>query len=224
MGFCHYQYRGLAYPDEAAFAASIALQAYFEGRAITVEDMNRCLEFWKNNISEREDPVRRKRSVCCEPYFVPTPQCTGCYKCTHPERMIPYGDNEATAELKEVYEKYGQERVEQIANYENFTAPVHQSTLCRACGCRRCFGRKGCCFCTEGCTGCDRKAGEPAPPFEVHDFDDDWDASSVLMKMIGPPPPNVVIRRWRWDPEKGENYLDVCPKDTVVLGNKPHEA
>jgi len=71
-------------------------------------------------------------------------------------------------------------------------------------------------FCTEGCTHCDRKAGDPAPPFEVHDFDDNHDASTVLMKVLGPPPPNVVIRRWRWDPEKGENVLDVYPEDAGV--------
>ena len=223
MFFCVFQYRGLANADEAAFAASIALQAYFEGRAMSPDDMKQCLEFWRNNISEREDPIGRKRSVCCEPYLVPTPQCNGCYKFTHPTRKIPYEEEATTVELKEVYEKYEQERVKQIENYENFHGPVLNSTLCRACGCRRCFGRKGCCFCTEGCTGCDRKAEEPAPPFEAHDFDDDWDASTVLMTVIGPPPPNVVIRRWRWDPETGENYLSVFPEDFDLYG-KPHDS
>ena len=80
-------------------------------------------------------------------------------------------------------------------------------------GCRRFFGRKGVIFCTEGCTDCDRKAGEPAPPVEHHDFDDELDASTLLMQVLGPPPPNVVIRRWRWDPESQRNILDVYPPE-----------
>jgi len=103
-------------------------------------------------------------------------------------------------------------------------------------GCRRVFGRRGVIFCTEGCNHCDRKAGEPAPPFETHDVDDYYDAASVLIKVIGPPPPNVVIRRWRWDPEKGENVLEIYPpeaaesmKQVEVMkgdeeGNKPHDS
>jgi len=35
------------------------------------------------------------------------------------------------------------------------------------------------------------------------------------MKIVGPPPPNVVIRRWRWDTEKGENVLDIYPPPTT---------
>lgn len=70
------------------------------------------------------------------------------------------------------------------------------------------FGRKGFIFCTEGCNHCDRKAGDPAPPLVVHDFDDECDASTVLIKVIGPPPENVSIRRWRWDPESQANVLD----------------
>jgi hypothetical protein len=69
-------------------------------------------------------------------------------------------------------------------------------------------GRKGVCFCTEGCNHCDRKAGDPAPPLDVHDFDDECDASTILIKVLGPPPANVCIRRWRWDPELQKNVLD----------------
>lgn len=43
---------------------------------------------------------------------------------------------------------------------------------------------------------------------DVHDFDDECDASTVLMKVLGPPPENVCIRRWRWDPELQANVLD----------------
>lgn len=114
--------------------------------------------------------------------------------------------------LIQVYKTYSTETESQVENYKNFYGPVRYSTLCRAFGCRRVCGRKGCFFCTEGCRDCNRKAGEPAPPFEVHDFDDDWDASSVLMKVIGPPPENVVIRRWRWNPETKENALETYPE------------
>lgn len=214
--FCTYRYRGLAQPDEVTFAAAIALQAYFEGRAITTEDLQQCIEYWKNNIALRTDPVGRKRPVCCEPYFVPIPMCTRCFKFTHPDRQIPYGDEGVTDEMKEIYAKYNEETARQVESYENFVAPVHYSTLCRACGCRRMYGRQGCCFCTEGCNNFDHKAGDPAPPFDEHDFDDEWDASTVLLKVLGPPPPNVVIRRWRWDPEKGENYLHTYPDSETV--------
>lgn len=221
MFFCSYQYRGLAYPDEAAFAASIALQAYFEGRLITPTDMQSCIEFWKENISERADPIGRKRSVCCEPYVVPTPTCLCCYKFTHQPRTNPYPLEKCTPEVIEVYRKYGEDVERQINEFETFEGPVYYSTLCRACGCRRCFGRKGCCFCTEGCKGCSRKAGEPAPPFEDHDFDDEWDASTVLMKVLGPPPRDVCFRRWRWDPEAEKNYLESYPS-TIETDQNDH--
>ena len=87
-------------------------------------------------------------------------------------------------------------------------------------GCRRVFGRKGLIFCTEGCcSNCDRKAGEPAPPLAEHDIDDEMDASSILIKVVGPPPPNVVIKRWRWDPEAGENYLETYRNGEKVEDN-----
>ena len=114
----------------------------------------------------------------------------------------------------QVYETYEKQRLKQAEIYENFTGPVRYSTLCRALGCRRVFGRGGLIFCTEGCTDCSRKGrGEPAPPFEEHDFDDDWDATTVLIKVLGPPPPNVLIRRWRWDLEANENVLETYPEE-----------
>jgi hypothetical protein len=213
MCFCSYQYRGLAYPDEVAFAASIALQAFFEGRSIVPADMQQCIDFWRHHISEREDPIGRKRAVCCEPIIVPTPKCTGCYKFTHPKRKNPYSDEESTISLKSVYEQYEREREKQLTDFETFFGPIYLSTLCRAFGCRRFCGRKGFCFCSEGCRNCSRKAGDPAPPLECYDFDDDWDASTVLMKVLGPPPENVSTQRWRWDPEDGKNYLEVYPSD-----------
>jgi hypothetical protein len=204
----------LAYPDEAAFAASIALQSYFEGRTMTPEDMSKCLDYWRNNISERFDVANKKRPICCEPYYIPAPGCTRCYKCLHPKRSIPYEDEKTTDQVREAYDKYEVERLKQIEAYDNYYGPMQHSTACQTYGCRRFFGRKGVCFCTEGCrcaSSSDRKAGEPAPPFEEHDFDDDYDASSVLLTVIGPPPANVVIQRWRWDEEKGEHFLEVYP-------------
>jgi hypothetical protein len=221
MAFCSYRYSGLAYPDEVAFVASIALQAYFEGRVIGPIEVQKCIDFWRQSISERWNPTTRKSPVCCEPIIVPTPKCFYCYNLTHPSRKNPYPDGHTTSDLKDIYKLYTTERNRQIVDYESFTGPFHQSTICRSCGCRRFFGRKGCCFCTEGCRNCSRKAGEPAPPFDEHDFVDDWDASTVLLVVLGPPPKNVVIKRWRWDPEIGENYLEELSTISKNTGQDP---
>ena len=117
--------------------------------------------------------------------------------------------------LYQIYERYETTRSLQIERYKQFIGPARNSTVCRTLGCRRVFGRKGFIFCTEGCTQFERKAGDPAPYFEEHDIDDNFDASSVLFEVLGPPPGNVVIRRWRWDPEKGENVLHVFPNDSM---------
>ena len=63
---CVYDYAAVANPEETAFACSIALQCYFEGRTVTKEDMDKCIAFWRENIAEYTDPVNRKRAVCCE--------------------------------------------------------------------------------------------------------------------------------------------------------------
>jgi hypothetical protein len=217
MCFCSYQYSGLAYPDEVAFAASIALQSYFEGRAIGPDEMQQCINFWRHHISERWNPIDRKRPICCEPIIVPTPTCACCYKFSHPSRKNPYSENGSTDNLKSVYEQYDRESKAQVKLFHSLYGPMYLSTLCRSCGCRRIFGRKGCCFCTEGCNNCSR-VDDVAPPFDVCDFDNDWDASTVLMKVLGPPPKNVCIRRWRWDPETAENYLEVYPLQNNTTG------
>jgi hypothetical protein len=102
IAFCTFTYTGLAHPDEVAFVCSIALQAYFEGRAITKEDMDKCINFWRENIAEESDPIRRKRQVCCEPYYVPCPEGTTCHAMCHPKRDIPYPDEHVTPEIREV--------------------------------------------------------------------------------------------------------------------------
>jgi len=102
MFFCTYVYTGLADADETAFACSIALQAYFEGRQITKEDMDKCLDFWRKHISEKSDPINHKRSVCCEPYYVPCYDCSGFYRCCHMERKLPYKGDDVTDEVIKV--------------------------------------------------------------------------------------------------------------------------
>jgi hypothetical protein len=62
--FCSFRYFGIADPEETAFAAGIALQAYFESREITKQDMDKCITYWRENISEMGDPIGRKRDVC----------------------------------------------------------------------------------------------------------------------------------------------------------------
>jgi len=205
--FCSYRYQGLMHPDEVAFAASICLQSYFEGRALTRQDVDKCILFWKQNISEAGTGIHR--DVCCEPY-VKLPCFTGlyCYKnWWHPRRNIPYKKDDITDELQQVYDDYNEKCEKQIEAYAAYQGPVRSSTLCKRSGCRRFFGRKGCIFCTEGCDNFSRKAGDPAPPFDHRDTDDENDASVVLRKVLGPPPRNVVYKRWEFDEESGESML-----------------
>lgn len=86
-------------------ASSIALQAYFEGRRITKEDLDNCLDYWRENLSEQTDPVGRKRDACCEPCPLPMPSGTHVYRlCCHFKRSIPYGEDspQNTTEVKKV--------------------------------------------------------------------------------------------------------------------------
>lgn len=135
------------------------------------------------------------------------------------KREIPYHGDKVTDHIRNAYERYEQKRQTQIDAYASFEGPVYNGTLCKSLGCRRFFGRKGFCFCTEGCDNCDRKAGEPAPPVEIHDMDDEWDASRVMMEVLGPPPANVLIKRWRWD-EVEQKYV----LDSVGGGTRKDEA
>jgi len=103
--FCSYRYYGIADPDETSIAAGLALQAYFEGRFITKEEFNRCLNFWRENVSEMTDPVGRKRDICCEPCSIPCCDCQECYaNYTHPLRTAPsqQGDIRISPEMLEV--------------------------------------------------------------------------------------------------------------------------
>ena len=217
MCFCSYRYNSMADGDEAAFASSIALQAYFEGRTITKQDMDKCIEYFRQDISEQRNPERLKRRVMCEPYRIPCPTATVCYKCCHLKRNMPYKDDDErnTRELRAAYDQYNEQCETQKKVYMEFTAPVRRSTVCQALGCRRVFGRKGLFFCTEGCSDfCwlkNKKPGDPAHPFEHRDLDDDNDASLVLRRVLGDPPATVKYTRWMYDEEKNENVLFTYP-------------
>ena len=71
----------------------------------------------------------------------------------------------------------------------------------------------------------DRKAGEPAPPFDHRDMDDENDASIILRKVMGDPPSNVVYTRWEWSDIEQANVLvtinqvvdQVDEEETAVL-------
>lgn len=77
------------------------------------------------------------------------------------------------------------------------------------------FGRKGLIFCTEGCDNIcylrDKNKGDPPPPFEHRDIDDENDASLVLRKVLGDPPALCSYTRWVFDEEKNENVLITYP-------------
>ena len=125
---CSYHYHGITDPEETSFAAGIALQAYFEGRKISREDMQKCVEYWRENVSEYSDPIGRKRDVCLwvrrcdyvfatwlpshlmlclqrEPCYIPFISCTLLHRYfCHIKRLPPYeqDDPRYTEELDEV--------------------------------------------------------------------------------------------------------------------------
>lgn len=59
---------------------------------------------------------------------------------------------------------------------------------------------------------CKKKPGDPPPPFNHRDLDDENDASVVLRKVLGDPPANVLYTRWVFDEEKNENVLVTYPR------------
>lgn len=121
--------------------------------------------------------------------------------------------SDLSSALSQVYSHYAESREKQIETYKSFTGPAQYSTLCRACGCRRVFGRRGFFFCTEGCCSEQQKPGDPAPPFDHRDIDDDNDASVVLRKVLGEPPANVVYKRWMYDEECNEQVMVTWQRD-----------
>jgi hypothetical protein len=183
--------------------------------------MQECLDYWKENLSEKSDPEGRKREVCCEPYFIPCPSCIRWYQCTHPKRNVPYAedDDRNTPEIKEVYKDYDIKRLQQIEAWKSYYGPRKTSTLCRTLGCKRFCGRNGLIFCFEGCCAESHKTGEPAPPFDQRDIDDENDASVVLRKVLGDPPANVVYKRWEFN-DQGDPTLVTRGPGLIVTKNQ----
>lgn len=219
---CSYRYHGLANGDEVAAASNLALQAYYEGRPITRADMDAALDYWRQNVSEEHSPKERKRPVVCEDKCCIPCCCTGslCYtKVYQCRRKIP-PHLEATPEIRQVYDNYETLRKRQIRRYREFKAPLQLSTCCKALGCQRCCGRKGVCFCTEGChpqttVGCcyghvkNDGRQDPFPPSVHQDWDDDNDAARIWETVCGNPPPNVEYKRWTYDEANSEYRVEI---------------
>jgi hypothetical protein len=55
----------------------------------------------------------------------------------------------------------------------------------------------------------------------VVDIDDEWDASRVLQHVLGPPPANVVIQRWKWDNEQQQHVLDTIIGQPTLSSSVP---
>ncbi|CAB9527964.1 expressed unknown protein [Seminavis robusta] len=231
MMCCTFRYNGLADGDETAFASNLALQAYYEGRHITPTQMEQCLDYWRNHISEMGDPIHRQRPVLCEESGCSMRSCipTGkiYQRICQCERRVPE-HFERTPEIVEVYDKYETLRRRQTDRYLTFKEPVYHSTVCRSLGCRRCFGRKGVIFCTEGCC-CENKdhtmgrcykhlpkdqVDDPFAPYIHTDWDDDNSAAKVLQIVLGNPPRNVVYRKWQFDPDTKQYTVVESPTIT----------
>lgn len=91
-------------PRKSRQHPALRFRHILKGVLITPEDMERCLEYWRDNISETGDPRGRRRAVCCEPFSIPCCTCHRFYKFTHPERKMPYDEDDErnTPELREV--------------------------------------------------------------------------------------------------------------------------
>ena len=227
--FCFsYRYAGLNNGDEVAMASNLALQAYYEGRALDASKMEALLEYWRQHVSQEGNPPQRKRPVLWEG-VCQLPCCTGakCYRSIcQCERRIP-AQEEHTQELRDVYDKYEGLRKRQSQRYTDFKAPLRLSTCCQMLGCKRCCGRKGCCLCTEGCCPRDNRGlgccykdihqkstdGDNQhrlfAPFSHKDWDDDHDAARILQQVLGNPPLNVQYKRWVHDEATGEYRVQV---------------
>ncbi len=96
----------------------------------------------------------------------------------------------------QAYDQYENLRVKDIRNFKEDFSRRRLTTVCRVLGCRRVFGRKGFCFCTEDIDKCcAHKVGNPAPPFLHEDIDDENDAARILQTVLGDPPKNVAYVR-----------------------------
>ena len=156
-----------------------------------------------------------------EPCYVPCCTCIWCYEhVCNAKRNNPIEEDDPnnTSEWMEVYNQHVELREKQIHTYKQFTGPVRKSTVCRAAGCRRVFGRRGLIFCTEGCCEPAFKKGDPSPPFKYRDIDDENDASVILQRVLGDPPINVTYRRWQRDDNAD---ADIEEEMKIVMHHSP---
>eukprot|EP00797_Seminavis_robusta_P016131 Sro2403_g326380.4 (245) ;mRNA; f:2204-2938 len=150
---------------------------------------------------------------------------------------------EPTPELQQVYDQYETQRQRQIKLYKEFKEPVRLSTWCRKLACQRCFGRKGVVFCTEGCCCEDdnthRTMGRcysnlkqqalpqddnpPFAPYSHADWDDDHNAATILQQVLGNPPPNVVYRKWQYDPDTKQHIVVQSPSIVVATNSSNND-
>ena len=67
--------------------------------------MDKCIEYWRNNLSEESDPINHKRDVCLEPFYCPIYSCQLCQEhICHLKRNIPYASEDIIDEVREVNE------------------------------------------------------------------------------------------------------------------------
>lgn len=203
-----YIYHGLADPDEASFASNIALQAYFEGRKLTHEEMNKCVQYYQEHIVPKPPPPRdlRKTSwlfrflLAVLDFVRSVLKGEVVYRMTHPVRNPPY--KSPTPETNRVYELYAQDREKDLNRFYNMQ--MHDYIPPRSCGCDRWFGRKGVFFCTEDIDKCfTHKKKSVAPPLETPFAYDlgEYSAADVLRRVVGPPPAEVVHRCGPYAPD-----------------------
>lgn len=198
---CLFVYHGLADPDEAAFASNIALQAYFEGRKLTIQEMNKCVEYFKDLIAPKPPPPHNLRGttflfrflLAIFDFIRSVLKGEIFYRMTHPVRKNPFVP--PTSETTRVYDLHTEDRVADLDRFHN--KQMHDYSVPKCLGCDRWFGRRGVCFCTEDITNCfTHKKKTVAPPHETPLAYDqgEYSAADILRRVVGPPPKENVHR------------------------------
>jgi hypothetical protein len=106
-----------------------------------------------------------------------------CCSSPYSARRYPYPEDDHLEEENVPIRTFGKYRSGSVLVPDD----IGGFTFHQALGCRRVFGRKGLFFCTEGSSDCcwlrHKKPGDPPPPLEHRDLDNDNDASVVLRKV-----------------------------------------